>query len=201
MTDTEAPPYLDVSLPTDQRVADLLDRMTVAEKVAQLGSLPAQALTEDRPQLLDDDGTLAAERARERLSDGIGHLTRVGGGASLEPGEYELRIGSSAADIEATTTFDVVGDRRRLPQSPRTYFAETDVECRLSRLLVLTRASHNPRSCPARSGGWIRKASDRGTARSRRGQRVGGPGAARRCSPPARCWHSPSRSGWDDPRR
>ena len=68
----------DMSL--DRRVDDLLDRMTVEEKVAQLGSVNAE-------KLLDDEGNLDEEAVEEHLSDGIGHLTRIGGEGSLPPRE------------------------------------------------------------------------------------------------------------------
>jgi len=46
----------------------------------------------------------------------------------VEPGAYELRVGSSAAAIETTAGVEVVGDRRELPRSARTFFTETTVE-------------------------------------------------------------------------
>lgn len=61
----------------DCRVDDLLDRMTLTEKVAQLGSVNAKALL--------DDGTVDRERAEALLSEGIGHLTRIGGEGGLSP--------------------------------------------------------------------------------------------------------------------
>jgi beta-glucosidase len=52
--------------------------MTLAEKVAQLTSV--------QPDELLTDGELDEELVRERLSEGIGHVTRLGGHAGLEPG-------------------------------------------------------------------------------------------------------------------
>ena len=46
----------------------------------------------------------------------------------VEPDEYELRIGSSAADIETSDSFEVVGQHHEVPRSGRVYFAETRVE-------------------------------------------------------------------------
>ena len=46
----------------------------------------------------------------------------------VEPDEYELRIGSSAATIETSDTFEIVGQRYEVPRSGRIYAAETRVE-------------------------------------------------------------------------
>ncbi|MCB0049213.1 MAG: beta-glucosidase, partial [Caldilinea sp.] len=73
----ESLPYRDASLPVDARVDDLLGRMTVEEKVAQLGSLWIY-------EIAGDDG-LDADRARGRMADGLGQVTRLAGGSSLGP--------------------------------------------------------------------------------------------------------------------
>ena len=64
--------YRDPELPVDRRVADLLKRMTLAEKVAQLGSV-----NWDKNQL-DDPQThqLSAASADKLLREGIGEITR-----------------------------------------------------------------------------------------------------------------------------
>ena len=62
----------------ERRVDDFLERMTLEEKAAQLGSVNAE-------KLLDDDGNLDRAAAEEYLADGIGHLTRIGGEGSLAP--------------------------------------------------------------------------------------------------------------------
>ena len=67
--------YRDPSLPIDARVADLLDRMTPTEKIAQLGSVWSFQL------LLDD--AFAAERGRTFLGEGIGQITRLAGATNL----------------------------------------------------------------------------------------------------------------------
>jgi len=69
--------YRDGSAPVTARVDDLLERMTLEEKVAQLGSINAGEVLEG--------GELDEEAAREYLADGIGHLTRIGGEGSLSP--------------------------------------------------------------------------------------------------------------------
>lgn len=61
----------------DRRVERLLERMTLAEKAEQLGSVNAD-------RLFDGDG-LDEEALEEHLSNGIGHLTRIGGEGGLSP--------------------------------------------------------------------------------------------------------------------
>ncbi len=46
----------------------------------------------------------------------------------VEPDEYELRIGRSAATIETSDSFEVIGERYEVPRTGRVYFAETRVE-------------------------------------------------------------------------
>lgn len=68
--------YRDPALPLEARVADLLARMTIEEKVAQLGSIWSFELVAS--------GTLDVDRARETLSAGIGHVSRVAGATNLD---------------------------------------------------------------------------------------------------------------------
>ena len=70
--------YRDASLPIDARVADLLARMTLDEKLAQLGSLWSFELFRSETEL---DPALV----RERLANGIGQVSRVAGATNLGP--------------------------------------------------------------------------------------------------------------------
>jgi beta-glucosidase len=73
------PTYRDPTATLDDRVADLLGRMTIEEKTAQLGAIWFSDLL--GPDGFDDD------RAAEQLADGIGQVTRIGGNTSLPPAE------------------------------------------------------------------------------------------------------------------
>ena len=76
---TTLPRYRDPSLPIEARVADLLTRMTRAEKIAQLGSVWAFEIV---PESGLDKGRLAALAA-----NGIGEITRLAGSTNLRPVE------------------------------------------------------------------------------------------------------------------
>lgn len=68
-------PYRDPSRPLDERVADLLGRMTLEEKLAQLGSAWVFQIA--------GVGGFDPDRARPLLEHGIGHVTRMSGASSL----------------------------------------------------------------------------------------------------------------------
>jgi beta-glucosidase len=71
--------YLDSTATVDDRVDDLIARMTLDEKVAQLGGV---WITD----LVGPDGVDEA-RVRSRLANGIGHVTRIGASTGLLPNE------------------------------------------------------------------------------------------------------------------
>jgi beta-glucosidase len=73
---SEQPPYLDSSRPVDERVEDLLGRMTLGEKLAQLGSRWVF-------ELASPDGGLSAD-GLEALRNGLGQVTRISGATSLD---------------------------------------------------------------------------------------------------------------------
>jgi beta-xylosidase len=76
---TSAALYRDPTRPISERVQDLLERMTLDEKIAQLGSAWVY-------QLLDD-GVFAPEKARALMAHGIGQITRIGGASSVRPAD------------------------------------------------------------------------------------------------------------------
>lgn len=78
MTTTVAP-YRDPGLSPRERAADLLARMTAAERVAQLGSVWAFELI--------GDGSVDRERLAALVPEGIGEITRLAGSTELGPFE------------------------------------------------------------------------------------------------------------------
>jgi len=70
--------YEDRNAPVSARVEDLLKRMTLEEKVAQLSAVGPEVL-------LDDQGEFCVEKAKEAIPYGIGQITRIAGASDLEP--------------------------------------------------------------------------------------------------------------------
>jgi beta-glucosidase len=70
-------PYRNASLPVEDRVEDLLGRMTLDEKLAQIGSAWLTDLV--KSDRFDEDAVAG------HLEHGIGHVTRVGGSTGLRP--------------------------------------------------------------------------------------------------------------------
>ena len=64
----------------DFRVEELLSRMTLEEKIAQLGTV-------EIGRLVDENNRFSLDRARELLRNGIGQITRVSGGLEVGPRE------------------------------------------------------------------------------------------------------------------
>src|SRR5262252_7762550 len=66
-----APPYRNAALPVDERVADLVARMTLAEKVAQLEGLWVR-----NGQITDASGRFDPAKAATVLANGLGQISR-----------------------------------------------------------------------------------------------------------------------------
>ncbi len=69
--------YSDASRSVDERVADLLSRMTLDEKIAQLGSYWVYEVL--------DGLSFSLEKARRLMAHGVGQVTRLGGASNLKP--------------------------------------------------------------------------------------------------------------------
>ena len=70
--------YRDINLPVCRRINDLLNQMTLDEKLAQIYSYWMF-------DLLDRDHQLALDKIKCLLSNGIGQITRAGGASAFDP--------------------------------------------------------------------------------------------------------------------
>ncbi len=72
-------PYQDPTLPIDARVDDLVARMTLDEKLAQIGCVWST-------QLVDDEA-FSPDKAASLMPHGTGHVTRIAASTGLRPRE------------------------------------------------------------------------------------------------------------------
>ena len=66
--------YKDADLPIEERVQDLLSRMTLEEKVAQM--LAVNSEVKDSIEI-SEDGKINIDKIKSVLKNGIGQITRV----------------------------------------------------------------------------------------------------------------------------
>ena len=85
---TALAPYRDPGLSLEERVADLQARMTLAEKLVQLGSVWAFEIV--------GDGAVDPVRLAAIAGDGLGQLTRLAGSTNLRPRE----VAAAANEIQ-----------------------------------------------------------------------------------------------------
>ena len=74
----EVPPYRDPKLPVEQRVSDLLSRMTLEEKLAQMEGAweNPQFINQQQAFFVDDKGAFLSEKAAVVLKNGLGEISR-----------------------------------------------------------------------------------------------------------------------------
>jgi beta-glucosidase len=96
----------DPALPASVRARALLDAMTEAEKVAQLGSTwPGHDESGDVAPM--QDTFRGAESFEEAIVDGLGHLTRVFGTAPVDPEAGRKRLAEFQERVTAANRFGV----------------------------------------------------------------------------------------------
>ncbi|RKD89199.1 glycoside hydrolase family 3 N-terminal domain-containing protein [Halopiger aswanensis] len=98
MPDDTRPAYRDPSLSSARRTEELLERMTLEEKVAQLGSIPASELL--------SDGEFDHKQAEEILAEGTGQITRIGGEGNLSPRDA-AEVANAAQAVLAETRLGI----------------------------------------------------------------------------------------------
>lgn len=114
--------YRDAGRTGAERTDDLLGRMTLREKVAQLGAVWAASILED--------GRFSADKARELLQHGTGQVTRIGASTVLRPAQSaaalnalqrhlreETRLGIPAVLHEESCAGFLARDATQFPQA------------------------------------------------------------------------------------
>lgn len=101
-------PWRDPDLPTAERVADILGRMTLEEKVHQLASFwAASAQPGESVAPMQDDFAHSAPAFEELAGNGLGQLTRVFGTAPVSPREGRERLAALQAQIAGSSRFGI----------------------------------------------------------------------------------------------
>ena len=109
MTHTDLETWRDPACPVDERVADLLARMTLAEKVAQLGSVwmgasgDGDGVAPMQDELISDE----LPPLDELIKNGLGQLTRVFGTRPVEPAAGLRALTGLQARIVAASRFGI----------------------------------------------------------------------------------------------
>jgi len=103
-----ADPWQDPSLPVDVRVADLLGRMSLTEKVAQLSGLWIGLGTEDSDGVAPMQGEFAESAPlAELIKEGVGQLTRVLGTVPVTPAEGAAALARLQRRIMSISRFGI----------------------------------------------------------------------------------------------
>jgi beta-xylosidase len=104
----QAEPWRDRARPADERVADLLSRMTLAEKVAQLGSIWQGASGEgDGVAPMQDQFNEEQRPLDELVKNGLGQLTRVYGSRPVPVAAGMQALAGLQARIMASSRFGI----------------------------------------------------------------------------------------------
>lgn len=105
-----APLYKDASLPVERRVEDLLSRMTLEEKVAQM-----QSVWEHKDRIQTPDGTFSPERASRAFPHGLGQIARPSDRRGVATPAATGAAGATAAQVNrnARETADYINAAQR----------------------------------------------------------------------------------------
>jgi beta-xylosidase len=103
-----ARPWRDPSRPVAERIADLLSRMTLDEKLAQLGSVWIGASGDgDGVAPMQHEFSAELPAVEDLLRDGMGQLTRVFGSRPVPPGAGMLALAGLQQRIAAASRFGI----------------------------------------------------------------------------------------------
>ena len=108
------PLYKDAKLPVEQRVEDLLARMTLEEKIAQI-----TAIWNRKAALLSPAGDFDPQKARALYPDGIGHFVRpndLHGAGAPSPDEQPFRDAKQTVElVNAVQRYQMTQTRLGIP--------------------------------------------------------------------------------------
>lgn len=100
--------YRDPSQPVDARVEDLLARMTLEEKIAQM-----IGIWQNKAEIQDAAGNFSAERASENYPHGLGQISRPYDRQGVEPGTDAAGANAGARNRDERETVDYVNAAQR----------------------------------------------------------------------------------------
>jgi beta-xylosidase len=109
VTDTEVTePWRDTTRPDHERVADLVARMTLEEKIAQLGSVWLETAADGNGVApMQDDFAADLPPLEELLANGLGQLTRIFGTAPVRPAAGAATLAALQRQIMAASRFGI----------------------------------------------------------------------------------------------
>jgi beta-glucosidase len=105
-------PYRDPGVPTNERVRDLLSRMTLEEKAAQLRSMWFR-----KAMILDSSGNFSPDKALKAIPEGIGQIARPSDtvGTSSYPANHFRSVADGVAFVNAVQHFLIEKTRLGIP--------------------------------------------------------------------------------------
>ncbi len=111
-TDTAEAPYKNPALSIDERVDDLLARMTLDEKIAQITTMWT-----NKVEVFDEDGNFDPAKAAELYPDGIGHFARPNDlSGSSNPLEKPFRTERQTVElVNAIQKYEIENTRLGIP--------------------------------------------------------------------------------------
>ena len=101
-------PYRDSSLSVDERVEDLLARMTLEEKVAQM-----IGIWQNKAEIQDPAGNFDPERASQNYPHGLGQISRPYDRQGVEPGTTAAGANAGASNRDGRETVEYVNAAQR----------------------------------------------------------------------------------------
>lgn len=107
-TEDELVPYRDASLPVEARVEDLLSRMTLDEKIAQM-----IGIWQNKNEIQTPDGQFSAEQARANYPHGLGQISRPSDRQGIETATTAAGANAGVSNRDEAETVAYVNAAQR----------------------------------------------------------------------------------------